>query len=82
MINISKEEIGDKMFFIREENSNQVIAVIKVGDLMKFERPQGEWIEDGYRNLPRVCSYCGEEGNRTNFCPYCGSKMEGVINNA
>lgn len=37
MISISKEEIRDKMFYIREENSNQPIAVIKVSDLMKAE---------------------------------------------
>lgn len=41
----ANEEITDKMFFIREENSNQPIAVVKVSDLMKFERPQGEWIK-------------------------------------
>ena len=23
------------------------------------------------------CSRCGEEGNRTRFCPNCGAKMEG-----
>ena len=41
MINISKEEIRDKMFFINEENSVQPIAVIKVSDLLeKEERPQ------------------------------------------
>lgn len=35
MINISKEEIRDKMFFVNEEVSDQPIAVIKVADLMK-----------------------------------------------
>lgn len=38
MINISKEEIGNKMFFVREEDSDQPIAVIKVADLMKCDR--------------------------------------------
>lgn len=23
------------------------------------------------------CPKCGEEGNRTRFCPFCGAKMEG-----
>lgn len=46
-IEISKDEISDKMFFIREEDSHQPIAVIKVADLLekevkKNERPQGE----------------------------------------
>ena len=46
MINISKEEITNKMFFIREENSNQPIAVIKVGDLLEKEvkMPKGDLI--------------------------------------
>ena len=38
MIEITKDEIRDKMFFINEENSNQPIAVIKVSDLMKNEK--------------------------------------------
>ena len=37
MINISKEEIRDKMFFVRDEDSNQPIAVIKVADLLEIE---------------------------------------------
>jgi hypothetical protein len=37
MISISKDEISDKMFFIREEDSNQPIAVIKVTDLLEKE---------------------------------------------
>lgn len=37
MINISKEEIRDKMFFVREEDSDQPIAVIKVADLLEKE---------------------------------------------
>lgn len=42
MINISKEEIRDKMFFIKEENSNQPIAVIKVADLLEKEVKKNE----------------------------------------
>ena len=26
---------------------------------------RAEWIEDGYRGLPCVCSYCGEEAHYT-----------------
>ena len=26
---------------------------------------RAEWIEDGYRGLPCVCSYCGEEAHHT-----------------
>ena len=40
------------------------------------ERKAGEWIEDGYYNLPTVCSYCGTEGKREwKFCPNCGAEM-------
>ena len=42
------------------------------------ERKAGKWIEDGYHNLPCVCSYCGNEGRYDmKFCPNCGAKMEG-----
>ena len=42
------------------------------------ERKKGEWIEDGYYDLPCVCSYCGTEGERKwNFCPHCGAYMRG-----
>lgn len=39
----------------------------------------GEWIEDGYYNLPCVCSNCGAEAEhyRTPHCPNCGAKMDG-----
>ena len=37
MISISKEEIGNKMFFINEKDSDQPIAVIKVSDLLEKE---------------------------------------------
>lgn len=37
MINISKDEIRDKMFFVRDEDSDQPIAVIKVADLLEKE---------------------------------------------
>ena len=42
------------------------------------ERKKATWIEDGYRGLPCVCSYCGDEGTREwNFCPNCGADMRG-----
>ena len=40
------------------------------------ERKKATWIEDGYRGLPCVCSYCGDEGKREwNYCPNCGADM-------
>lgn len=41
-IHISKEEIEDKMFFVREEDSDQPIAVIKVADLLEKEVMKNE----------------------------------------
>ena len=37
MINISKEEIRNKMFFVREEDSDQPIAVLKANEKMEKE---------------------------------------------
>lgn len=52
----------------------------------------GEWIEDGYYDIPCVCSYCGSEAHyktvcretevekeyiKTPYCPYCGANMKG-----
>lgn len=79
MIEISNEEITNKMFFIREENSNQPIAVIKVGDLMKFERPQGDWIHDYRTNSCSVCNFTTVI-DTYNFCPICGADMRGLQN--
>lgn len=42
------------------------------------ERKVARWIEDGYMNLPTVCSRCGGEGDRSwKYCPHCGSRIEG-----
>ena len=48
MIEISKEEIRDKMFFVRDEDSNQPIAVIKVADLLEKEVKKNEKGKNGY----------------------------------
>lgn len=80
MFNMSKEEIREKMFYVREENSNQPIAVIKVADLMKAEITPGEWIDTGekmenYGEWYR-CSNCEHTDFYGNFCPNCGSSMK------
>ena len=36
---------------------------------------QGEWIEDGYCDLPCVCSVCGCGPTERMFCGSCGAKM-------
>ena len=44
MIHISKEEIRDKMFFIRNEDSDRQIAVIEVSELLKCQsNSQCKW---------------------------------------
>ena len=54
----------------------------KVIDNLPSAERTGEWIEDGYLDLPFVCSNCGfalenwAEGIFYNFCPNCGAKME------
>ena len=53
-----------------------------------FERPQGEWIKDNSGN--RFCSECGNSALyheiglkfESRFCPNCGAKMKGGIDNA
>lgn len=42
IINISKEEIRNKMFFVNGEGSDQPIAVIKVADLLEKEVKKNE----------------------------------------
>lgn len=83
MINISKEEIWDKMFFVRKGNSDQPIAVIKVSDLLEEEQPKGEWkpISTGLA-YKYQCSLCGRTISTTPmflsdypFC-HCGAKMK------
>lgn len=81
MIDISKEEIVNKMFFITDEKSGNPIAVIKVSELMKFERPHGRWIINNggaskFYNPGKHCDACGRIVEFSeNFCPKCGSDM-------
>lgn len=70
--------------FVKEFNTSyrqaKILEKIKENyALMKAdERKAGKWIEDGYHNLPCVCSYCGNEGRYDmKFCPMCGCKMGG-----
>ena len=42
------------------------------------DRPQGEWIDDGFAHR---CSICGKQGvgiEYYNYCPNCGARMKGV----
>ena len=54
----------------------EVIGKIKSGELViKDERPQGEWVGDGFV----FCNQCGcsHGTHKTNFCPNCGADMRG-----
>ncbi len=46
-----------------------------------FSRPQGEWIDTGYMEEywaeEYQCSICGAKDHWHNYCPNCGTKMEG-----
>ena len=56
-------------------------AIKKIPTADVRENVYGAWIEDGYRDEPIVCSYCGEPSTkRTKFCPECGSYNEGRNN--
>ena len=44
------------------------------------DRPQGEWIDDGFAHR---CSECGKQGigiEYYNYCPNCGAKMSNASN--
>lgn len=84
MINISTEEIKNRMFFIHEEDNDHPIAVIKVGDLLEFNKPKGEWIvEKNQFGDILHCSICGARPRRSEygydlhdkFCNECGADM-------
>ena len=40
------------------------------------ERKRGEWIRTDYCYFS-YCSVCGFKGEKTNYCPNCGAKMDG-----
>lgn len=51
---------------------------------LEADRPQGEWIDRGYRvpsEWVKKCSLCGHETDTwkwCNFCPNCGCRMKGA----
>ena len=79
MITYFNQEI-DKMDIDRRYKIALLGMVTAIGCTAKQtieDRKKATWIEDGYRGLPCVCSYCGDEGNREwNYCPNCGAEME------
>ena len=69
-------------------------AVVNDAPTIDMDRPQGEWIDKGWKgdwqfetdgrgNCWKVfeCSVCnGWDTRKTCFCPHCGAKMKGVSN--
>ena len=56
---------------------SEAVDMVRELPSVQPERKTGRWIEDGYYNLPTVCSYCGTEGKREwKYCPNCGSHNE------
>ena len=67
-------------------------AVKQLSDLPSADRPQGEWIDKGWKgdwqfetdgrgSCWRVfeCSVCnGWNTRKTHFCPHCGARMKGA----
>ena len=53
-------------------------AVAIINAIPSADRPQGEWIDDGFAHR---CSICGKQGvgiEYYNYCPNCGARMKGV----
>jgi hypothetical protein len=60
-----------------ETGCGDCAVVEKVRKALSADRPQGEWIDDGFAHH---CSICGKQGvgiEYYNYCPNCGSKMRG-----
>lgn len=57
-----------------------------MNDAPSADRPQGEWIHDYHFGLAlpeHKCSVCGEweySDTESNYCPNCGARMKGVVN--
>ena len=49
---------------------------IPAADVVEVKR--GRWI---WKDHYLVCSECGKENDRTNYCPNCGAKMDEVTQN-
>ena len=64
-----------------EEWSQKTVAISDVLDsvcddytVIEAEPKHGRWI---WKDHYLVCSECGKENDRKNYCPNCGAKMDG-----
>ena len=60
-----------------ETGCGDCAVVEKVRKALSADRPQGEWIDNGFGSK---CSKCGFSlvGGEYNYCPNCGTKMINV----
>lgn len=67
--------------YVDEEKAEKVAKRIMRAGLIKEEKPQRwDFLFNTLDGTPRYsCPVCkGLESRKTNFCPYCGAKMEGI----
>ena len=69
-VKIILDRFSYKEYSIGFKWAMSVIEIIPSAD-----RPQGEWIDDGFAHR---CSICGKQGvgiEYYNYCPSCGARM-------
>ena len=79
LYNLIDKYIKNKRYVFLDVVSDCGIGMIRLYGtdrrLSKMPLLKDRWIEDGYLDLPCVCSHCGAEGNPNwSFCPICGTK--------
>ena len=69
-------EVVKKWFEVIRLNPD--ILIDSIISIPSADRPQGEWIDDGFAHR---CSICGKQGvgiEYYNYCPNCGAMMKGA----
>ena len=73
------DDIDDIVADVIDEARKQLVDNVDALPSVTPKQKTGNWIEDGYYNIPCACSYCGTEGKRKwKYCPNCGSKNGGI----
>lgn len=62
-------------FFEKVDNVPKFYEWLDKQPTIEAEPKHGRWIWQGHY---LVCSECGRENDRTNYCPNCGAKMDEV----
>lgn len=69
------EEINEEVYNVAV-HINRLLYAMPFADAKYIKH--GRWIWKGHY---LVCSECGEENDRKNYCPNCGAKMDAKGNN-